>query len=111
MFNEMANSDFENTEILLILLIILLVYFIPSIIAGGRKHPQKLAIFLLNLFTGGTGIGWIAALVWAFIDKPIVQVEGKPTVAQELKELAELKEKGIIAEEEFEIKKKNLLNN
>jgi len=42
------------------------VYFIPTIIARQRKHRQKTAIFVLNLFAGWTLIAWVVALVWAF---------------------------------------------
>ena len=43
------------------------LYFLPSIIALTRHKRQTLAIFLLNLFAGWTGIGWIGALIWAAI--------------------------------------------
>lgn len=110
----MSEQDLTNAIDILIIVAIsavfLTIYFLPSIIANIRKHSHKFAIFFLNLFTGATGVGWIAAFVWAFLDKPVVQVEGKPTIAQELKELAQLKEQGIITEEEFETKKNKLLN-
>ena len=41
------------------------IYFMPLLIAAIRGHRQTLAIGVLNLFTGWTAIGWIAALVWA----------------------------------------------
>jgi hypothetical protein len=40
-------------------------YFFPWTVAWGRHHRAVLAIGILNLFVGWTGIGWIAALVWA----------------------------------------------
>lgn len=40
-------------------------YFFPSILAKTRGHHQTLAIFLLNLLLGWTGLGWIGALIWA----------------------------------------------
>jgi Superinfection immunity protein len=40
-------------------------YFFPAIIASLRKHRNLLAIFMLTLFLGWTGLGWIMALVWA----------------------------------------------
>ena len=45
--------------------LLLLIYFIPGIIAFMRKHPNAMAIVLLNLFLGWTFLGWVAALVWA----------------------------------------------
>ncbi len=41
------------------------VYFIPSIVANNKQHPQKTAILLLNIFLGWTYLGWVVALVWA----------------------------------------------
>ena len=46
-------------------LIIFAFYFFPSMIALGRKHHNRAAIVLLNLFLGWTALGWIAALVWS----------------------------------------------
>ena len=44
-----------------------LVYFIPTIVASHRHHPQLTAIFILNLFLGWSLIGWVGALVWAVL--------------------------------------------
>jgi hypothetical protein len=41
------------------------IYLIPAIVATARQHHNALAILLLNIFLGWSGIGWIAALVWA----------------------------------------------
>jgi hypothetical protein len=43
----------------------LAAYFLPVVIALGRQHRNALAIFMLNLFLGWTGLGWIFALVWS----------------------------------------------
>lgn len=40
-------------------------YFFPTLVAYLRKHPQTLAIGLLNLFLGWTFLGWVAALIWS----------------------------------------------
>jgi hypothetical protein len=45
----------------------LVIYFLPAIFASKARHPQSTAIFVLNLFLGWTFVGWIVALVWAFI--------------------------------------------
>jgi T4 superinfection immunity protein len=44
---------------------IILAYGAPSIVAYYRNHSQRLAIVLLNILLGWTGIGWLAAFVWA----------------------------------------------
>lgn len=81
------------------------LYFLPGLIAGKRKHKYSLLITILNFFLGWTIFGWLGLLVWALID-----TTPKSSGVDELKTLAELKEKGIISEEEFELKKKNLMD-
>ncbi|MEI7532479.1 MAG: superinfection immunity protein [Betaproteobacteria bacterium] len=57
----------------LIVLIFLPIYFLPSIIAKMRGKKNFIAILVLNIFLGGTGVGWVIALVWALIiDKEVV---------------------------------------
>jgi len=41
------------------------IYFFPWIVAGIRHHRNEGAIAVLNIFLGWTGVGWVAALVWA----------------------------------------------
>ena len=50
---------------LFLLFIGALAYAIPTFIAFFRGHPNRWIILLVNLFFGGTGIGWLAALIWA----------------------------------------------
>jgi len=65
--NGYTMSTNHGTERLLgWLLVILLNYFVPTLIAHYRKHHNREAIFWLNLLLGWTGLGWIAAFVWAF---------------------------------------------
>lgn len=42
-----------------------IIYVIPTIVAFGRKHPNRWPICLVNLVFGGTGLGWFGALIWA----------------------------------------------
>ncbi|MHB8743160.1 MAG: superinfection immunity protein [Sulfuricaulis sp.] len=42
------------------------VYFLPAFIAFRRQHRNRVAILVVNMFLGLTGIGWIVALIWAF---------------------------------------------
>jgi hypothetical protein len=43
----------------------LALYFLPTLIASGRNLYERNGILMLNLFLGWTGIGWLAALIWA----------------------------------------------
>ena len=52
------------------LILFLLIYFIPTIIAVRRDHPNKVAIFLLNFSLGWSGFGWIGALIWSVLAIP-----------------------------------------
>ncbi len=58
---------------ILLLLIVFAIYFIPSMVAGRRRHRNYSASFVLNLFLGWTFLGCVAALVWANTDN----VEGR----------------------------------
>lgn len=94
---------------LLIVLVLLPLAFLPTIIAIKKNHPHKIPIILVN-FLGGLfyGIGWLVALIWCFITPGNNQ--RSPTIpAAEIKKLYELKEKGILTQEEFDSKKQALL--
>lgn len=56
----------ESARALAFVVPALVVYFLPSLVAAGREHRNKAAIFVLNLLAGWTFIGWLIALVWAF---------------------------------------------
>ena len=60
-----SSNDGSAVGALILILILIAGYFFPSIIAVFRGHHNTLAIFLLNLFLGWSGLGWIGALVWA----------------------------------------------
>ncbi|MBS0410719.1 MAG: superinfection immunity protein [Proteobacteria bacterium] len=48
------------------------VYFVPTLIAFGRKKRNTAAIFALNFFLGWTLLGWVLALVWSLsLDPPL----------------------------------------
>jgi hypothetical protein len=49
---------------LLLIFIGLGLYFLPYLVALGRHHKVA-PVFVLNLFLGWTGLGWIIALVMA----------------------------------------------
>ena len=45
------------------------LYLVPAIVAGLRRHRHASAIGLLNILLGWTVLGWIVALVWAAMDQ------------------------------------------
>jgi len=48
-----------------VLIVAWFIYIIPSIIAFGRKHPNRWLILVVNVVFGATGLGWLGSLVWA----------------------------------------------
>jgi len=50
----------------IIMIIALAIYFTPSIIAFYRTHPNRWLILVVNTVFGGTGLGWLGSLIWAF---------------------------------------------
>jgi len=65
------SSDSDGGAVLLVLfflfigLLCFVIYFLPTIIAFSRAHPNRWPIFLINLFFGTTGVGWLGALIWS----------------------------------------------
>ena len=51
----------------LVILYLVFIYFLPWVVAKEYKSVNSPAIFILNLFLGWTLIGWVIALVWAFM--------------------------------------------
>ena len=60
----MRMQDLTFSDFGLIMLCIT-IYFLPFFIAIVRDHKNRIAICLLNLFLGWTGLGWLGALIWA----------------------------------------------
>jgi hypothetical protein len=44
------------------------VYLLPAYIAAFRDAPRFSGVFVLNLIVGWTGLGWLATLIWSFVD-------------------------------------------
>ena len=59
----------QNALVALVVFVpgVIALYFAPALAATLHKHPQHGAIAILNLFLGWTVIGWVAALVWAYV--------------------------------------------
>lgn len=91
---------------------ILAIYFLPTFL--GWHKANGVSILLLNFFLGWTFIGWVVAIVWATsAEKKVVVMPPKPkpqkSKVEELEQLASLKERGMLTEEEFEKEKVRIL--
>lgn len=77
-FQSNAGDPVAGVVVILVFIVLgvlsLAFYFLPTIIAAFSKHRQAGAIFVLNLLAGWTFIGWVAALVWAFVQSNPQQV-------------------------------------
>ncbi|MBO5448316.1 MAG: superinfection immunity protein [Ruminococcus sp.] len=97
--------------------ILFILYMYPTKVARRNSHEQTTPIAWLNAIFGCTIIGWIAMLIWANSGKSsktptIVQVAGETnqTAADKIKDLKSLLDQNIISQEEFETKRKELLD-
>ena len=55
---------------ILIIIFSIILFLLPIIIAISRNHPNKVAIILINVLVGWTGIGWLIALIWSVLAIP-----------------------------------------
>lgn len=60
----------------------LLLYLLPWLVAAGYEHRRESWILALVVGLGWTGVGWLAALVWAWSGRPrpapVLHVAGRP---------------------------------
>lgn len=117
-------------EILLII-IFLVIYFLPSIIAKKNKKSNFRSIFLLNIFLGWTLIGWVVSLIWSltndnnsqtiivnnYVPEDVMnskkadnlQTESSQNKIDQLKQLKELLDTGVLTQEEFDREKSRII--
>jgi len=60
----------EHFGLPVFIVLVIAIYMAPWFIARRRAHPNATAIGALALLLGWTGIGWVAALVWALTETP-----------------------------------------
>ena len=53
------------------------VYFLPTVVASFRNHTNLVALLALNLCLGWTLLGWVGALVWAFLQEQTGPARGR----------------------------------
>lgn len=128
-------SDFESVYLIIVLLVALIglvIGLLPTIIAFNKSHPQRGWILLVNVVGGFFGgIGWIAALIWCFIEpnttvsrytsttnsdasskshKNTDDISQTSNLASDIEKLHDLAQRGLISQTEFEKKKQQILN-
>jgi hypothetical protein len=59
-------SEDEQLAFWIVGCILAALYMLPTIIAFARGHANRWFIMVVNMVFGGTGLGWIGCLVWAF---------------------------------------------
>lgn len=57
--------QYSAAELLLALVWLLAVYFLPAFIAFRRRHKNRIAILVINIFLGFSIVGWLVAAAWA----------------------------------------------
>ena len=88
------------------------LYMLPSMIARKNGHESTTAIVWLNYFFGATIIVYIILIIWASKKptNPVVVMQQTTSDADDLKKYKELLDSGAITQEEYDAKKKQILN-
>lgn len=109
-------NDTGPLGMLVLLFVVWMIYFMPTLNAYHRKHPNFNSILLLNLFLGWTLIGWVVSIVWSASSiAPIEPIRLRPEAEpaedkyQKIERLGSLKEKGLLTETEYEAEKAKIL--
>ena len=94
--------------------VLFVIYMFPTKVARKTEHAQTTAIAWLNMLFGCTIICWVAMLIWANSvgekkAKPVTAVPEK-SVTDKLTELNNMKDSGLITEEEYNSKRQEMLS-
>ena len=94
-------------------ILLILLYFLPSIVAYNNRKENLTSIVILNVLLGWSFIGWVVAIVWAVSKNKTTSIISpsitKTSDADEIKKLVDLRDQGVLTEEEFQQKKKDFL--
>jgi hypothetical protein len=74
--SDVAMPIINILKFVLLAVIAIFIYFVPSIIAKQKNHINMQAIFVLNVFAGWTFVGWVVAMVWAFMRQGNAKPQG-----------------------------------
>lgn len=101
--------------IIITLVIIYLLIKVPIYIAKTRElDPKDIKTITILSWCGLLiGLTWFVALIWALVGDRVVQIEKKNEHVNEpldnLKKLGDLRDQGVITDEEFNEQKRDLL--
>lgn len=112
---------------LVVLVIVAGLYFFPTIVAKSRHVENAAPTFIVNLFFGWTLVGWVIALAMgagartgaravALDANQVVNQMARPATplaataaTSDLERLADLHTRGVLTDDEFSAKKKQVL--
>lgn len=111
--------DYYGYKVMALLIVILNLFFwlymYPTKTARIKNHDQTTAIAWLNAIFGITVIGWVAMLIWANSPGNYNDDQNKKMnlnqLENQLEKLKSLLDSGVITQEEFEEKRKDLIKN
>ncbi len=69
MNDNMVSEDGILKALMAFIVIALIFSVIPYFLAQSRKAAHTIPILWLSLTMGWTGVGWVAACIWAYVDK------------------------------------------
>ena len=49
----------------ILLTLLVITFWSPTLIAFIKRHPHRWWILIFNTIIGGSGIGWLVALLWS----------------------------------------------
>lgn len=58
---------FDAGTLIFLVPILIVIYMFPTEVAYFKGKRDRFSICLLNIFLGISGVGWVIALVWAFL--------------------------------------------
>ena len=76
-----GDNELAKTAAIIFFPAAIALYFSPAIAAAHRRRANLMSIFLLNLFLGWTILGWVGALVWAYLAADPAPTPVEPTTA------------------------------
>ncbi len=86
------------------------LYMYPTKVARTNGHNQAIVITWINAIFGVTLIFWLAMLIWANQGGNTKKAIGETSLKDKLSELQKLKDENLIAQEEFDAKRKEIID-